>query len=73
LSADDLSAAQGALDDYARAFPEGVLRPEAAGIAAIVTCRRAPNARVVWEFSKQYPGSPLVERVRRSCDPASNK
>jgi hypothetical protein len=50
-------------------FPEGVMREERMGVAALAECGLSPAQREAAQaFLKQAAGSPLAARVRKACE-----
>ena len=74
ITAGDAPNATRALDDYDRAFPSGMLAPEAAALrveALALAGDRAGARRLADRFLTDYPTSPLVPRVRTFVDRTS--
>lgn len=69
LGRDDLDAAQAALDDHARRFPNGSLVEDRIAYATIVSCRRSEADRDAKrrEFLQRYPRSPHRPRIDEAC------
>jgi len=70
LRGGDAAQALRALDDFARAFPDGALAPEAAALKIDALMQlgdpasRATAGRLALAFLRDHPRSPLAARVR---------
>lgn len=70
LSRSDAAGALALLDAYERSFPEPTLRSEARALAVDALCasgRKAEARDAARAFLVAWPGSPLSERVKKSC------
>ncbi len=75
LRANDATRALAALDDYTRAFPVGILAPEAGVLrieALLASGQRLGAERAADRFLSEHPHSPLAERVRNLVGSRSN-
>jgi hypothetical protein len=58
------------LDEHRARFPTGVLSAERDGLGVLMACgggnSTVARARAE-EFATKYPGSPLLDRIRRAC------
>jgi outer membrane protein assembly factor BamD (BamD/ComL family) len=70
LGAGQVTRALAGLREYDAKFPRGGLRVEAEAARVLASCQSGSSeaGRAAAErFSKRYPGSPAVSRVRRAC------
>ena len=62
------------LDSYERKFPQGLLTVEAQAARVLATCALDPTQAktLIAAFSRRWPDSPLVVRIRGACDRLPN-
>jgi hypothetical protein len=62
--------ARAALDEHRASFPNGILSAERDGLALLMACDETTfqdvQARVDL-YAAKYPGTPILDRLRRSC------
>ncbi|MCH9685777.1 MAG: hypothetical protein K0V04_30370 [Deltaproteobacteria bacterium] len=63
----ELSTALAVLRTHADQCPDAVLREEREALRAIARCRRDRTGTAKRAFEVAFPGSPLLDRVRREC------
>jgi hypothetical protein len=64
------------LHQHARLFPQGIFAGEREALRTIGACRTADAAQravLLAGFSRTYPRSPYVDRVKHACQTASEK
>ena len=54
--------------EHRRTFPEGVMKEERMGVAALAECALSPQRGEAQAFLKQAASSPLAARVRKACE-----
>jgi len=65
--------AQAWLDEHAQQFPKGVFAVEREALGILSRCEQGPKDEVAArEFGKRHPGSPLIQRIQRVCQPATD-
>lgn len=67
LSRDKLERALTVLNEHRTRFEAGIFEPEREALLAIVRCRKREDIAPLTAFSARFPGSPLLERVRKGC------
>jgi len=62
--------AQAWLAEHAQRFPNGVFAVEREALGILSSCQQGPkNEGAARAFAERHPGSPLVERLERACQP----
>jgi len=67
LSRDEVDRALTVLGEHRTRFESGLFEPEREALLAIARCRKRGDTAPLAAFSTRFPGSPLLERVRKGC------